>query len=270
MDLEYLEIKPKGVLSMFIDCIWWENFHEGNENQRAHYLVPDKSIELIFTSSIIQRTKNENKQATQNKSQICGIRTKPQVCVLDKSPAISVRFYPRSFYRLCQLDIKDTIDQSLTPEDVFGNSILQLDQLVLNAKSQSNRIELIEDYFKGYIEYSLKESDLLFELMISKIEQSNGTIPIRELSEEFSLSLKTIERKFNRHLGMPPKKYSRIVRFTNHYMKDRDPESIDGKLDFYDQAHFIREVKKFTGLSPESFNAKKIGIQRVVFRKTSY
>ena len=270
MDFEYHEIKPKGVISEFIDCIWWENFHEAKERPGHHYLVPDRSIELIFTYRTIERYKEEHKYPIKNKSQLCGIRTKPQVCVLDESPAISVRFYPHNFYRLCQVDIKDTIDQSLIPAVVFGSSIVILERDILKAKTQNVRIQLIEEYFNSYLENSTKEPDPKFEAMVSRLEQSNGTIPISDLSEEFNLSLKTIERKFNICLGITAKKYSRLVRFSNHYMNNDSSQGFEGKLDFYDQAHFIKEVKNFTGLTPETFDTKEIGIQRISFRKTSY
>lgn len=270
MDWNYQEIKLQGILSEFIDCVWWEYYHAENVGRANHYLVPDRSIELIFTCGTIERYNAEHKYPIKNKSQLCGIRTKPQVCVLDESPAISVRFYPQNFYRLCQVNMKETIDQSLVPSVVFGSSIVQLERDILKAKTQNARIQLIEKYFNAYLESSSKESDPTFEAMVSRIEQSNGTIPISDLSEEFNLSLKTIERKFSNCLGITAKKYSRLVRFTNHYMNNERSKGSEGKLDFYDQAHFIKEVKNFTGLAPETFNTKEIGIQRISFRKTSY
>lgn len=270
MDWAYQEVKPKGTLSEYIECIWWENFHEGNENQRHHYLIPDKSIELIFTSSIVQRFKQEQKQATQNRSQVCGIRTIPQICVLNESPIIGVRFFPRTFYNLCQVDIRNTIDNCLVPSEIFGESIIALEQDIYKSLSQNDRIRLIENYFENYIEKNSKERDLYFENLISLIEQSKGLSLISDLAQEVELSLKTVERKFKQKLGITPKMYSRLVRFTNHFMKNTTSEEYTGKLDFYDQAHFIKEVRNFTGLSPEKLNAMNLGIQDKIFRKNSY
>ncbi|CAG5080547.1 helix-turn-helix domain-containing protein [Parvicella tangerina] len=270
MEWEYQEVKPKGTLSEYIECIWWENFHEGSKSQRHHYLVPDKSIELIFTSSTIQRFKQEQKKATQNKSQVCGIRTIPQICVLNESPIIGVRFLPRTFYSLCQVDIRNTVDNCLVPSEIFGESIITLEQDIYKSPSQNNRIKLIENYFENYIEKNSKERDPHFEELISLIEQSKGLSLISDLAQKVELSLKTTERKFKQKLGVTPKMYSRLVRFTSYFMKNATSGEYIGRFDFYDQAHFIKEVKNFTGLSPEKLNAMKLGIQDKIFRKNSY
>lgn len=85
----------------------------------------------------------------------------------------------------------------------------------------------------------------LFELIYS----SNGSLSVKELSEKVFWSSRQINRYFNEHFGIPLKAYCNIVRF-----KESLPHITEGKffpeLNFTDQNHFIKEVKRFSGVVP--------------------
>ena len=70
---------------------------------------------------------------------------------------------------------------------------------------------------------------------------------------------------FNRYVGTSPKGYLRLSRFQstlNHLLKaDQVPLTrLAQDLDFYDQPHFIRDFKAFTGASPSRFLREKKAI----------
>ena len=67
-----------------------------------------------------------------------------------------------------------------------------------------------------------------------------------------------MERKFISVVGMSPKQLSRIVRMqsTLKMLEQKNFASLTSlahENGYYDQAHFIKDFKEFTGMSPKLF-----------------
>ncbi|WP_409017658.1 helix-turn-helix domain-containing protein [Chryseobacterium sp. 2987] len=58
-----------------------------------------------------------------------------------------------------------------------------------------------------------------------------------------------MNRYFHKWLGVTLKSYLNIIRFSNS-LKQLKNGDFYPQLDYADQSHFIREVKKFTGVKP--------------------
>lgn len=91
------------------------------------------------------------------------------------------------------------------------------------------------------------EPHILLKNYIEKmwVFQSSGKMPVEDM-------------KFNDKLGVSPKNLSSIIRFKQYYQAliNDDVKSFS-KNDFYelyyDQSHFIKNLKRFTGLPPSKF-----------------
>ena len=59
-------------------------------------------------------------------------------------------------------------------------------------------------------------------------------------------------RLYQQQIGLAPKQVARIVRFQQalHELRTADEVSLEG---YYDQAHFIREFRAFTGMTPTAY-----------------
>jgi AraC-like DNA-binding protein len=92
---------------------------------------------------------------------------------------------------------------------------------------------------------------------IKDIELTGGNITLDALCSKSKLSSKQLERLFIIHVGLTPKKFTRIVRFF-HIHRKLSHEGIANlcykvlQHGYYDQAHFNREYKLLTGLTPTS------------------
>lgn len=270
MNWDYQEVKLKGLASEYIDCVWWENYSDVNAQSFKHLLIPDNTIELIFTKAEIKREFPSIQDGNSRKSQLSGLRTIPQICTVYESPALGIRFRPQKFYRLCQVDIYKTINNSLDPVACFGSPISRLETELFNLTSQQERINLVESFFNSYIESELRENDTIFEKIISHMELCNGNCTIKEFPVLFNTSASTIERKFKRNLGLSPKKYANLIRFVNQFLSRKETFESFGEntgFNFYDQSHFIKEFSKFSGLTPKQLAKLNLGIQEAFFRK---
>jgi AraC-like DNA-binding protein len=78
------------------------------------------------------------------------------------------------------------------------------------------------------------------------------------MAREAGVSHKHLIALFERNFGIGPKPYARVVRFNAlvAYL-NRHPEAewadVVYRFGYYDHAHFARELRRFTGVSPTEF-----------------
>lgn len=90
--------------------------------------------------------------------------------------------------------------------------------------------------------------------MIQMIYLSKGLLNIKEACATLNQSYKSMQRLFHQYVGVPPKLFARMIRFNFSIVIGMtegnnltDTAYLSG---YYDQNHFIKEVKSFTGMSP--------------------
>ena len=100
-------------------------------------------------------------------------------------------------------------------------------------------------------------------LAINRIDDSKGTINIKDLSSLVCLSDKQFNRIFADYVGINPKNFLRIIRYQSVLLKLQNSNIKDTKaVDFvylvydcgyYDQSHLINNFKEFTGYTPKEY-----------------
>lgn len=91
-------------------------------------------------------------------------------------------------------------------------------------------------------EHKLKLSELLY----------NKTVDISPamISDQINWSNRQINRYLNKQIGVPLKKYLNILKCHDAFFDIIQGEFYPSK-NYFDQSHFIREVKKYTGETPK-------------------
>lgn len=100
--------------------------------------------------------------------------------------------------------------------------------------------------------------------MITRILETEGSLPIARLAEELSYSERHVNRLFLHCLGFGPKLFCKQVRFQSTLekltkMPDRKIAPLLAQTGYSDQAHFQREFKEFTGLTPKQYLRRLYG-----------
>lgn len=265
----YREQQPRGPLAKYIDCIWTEDFYKVGRNKN-HHIVPDHSVELIFSKASMARDLGDGAGKQQMQSHLVGLKTRPQLVSFDESPVIGVRFRPHGLYPFLKGSVRNTIDHCLLPETAFGKGINRLEEQVLEAQSFEERFAFIVDFFTSELNRVGFYEDPLFDELQEVLELSAGSVPIHKLSLKFGVSVKTVERRFLTYMGITPKKYALSLRVIEALKSSRvnKTESLvftAHQFGFFDQAHFIKEVKKYTGLLPKDFVKRDMGVQLPIY-----
>jgi len=77
------------------------------------------------------------------------------------------------------------------------------------------------------------------------------------LASRACLSIRQFERVFKQRIGLPPKHFSRLVRFAHAWtIKEQQPDiswtKIAYECGYFDQMHLIRDFQEFAGVNPSS------------------
>lgn len=139
---------------------------------------------------------------------------------------------------------------------MLRSELLSLEEQLCEAKEDEQRISAVEHFLIGRM--TNDQPDKLVLAALATIHKEKGDIRISELAKRLHTSQSPLEKRFRQVVGTSPKKFASIVRFKNviqHYKSSTSLTELGYEAGFYDQAHFIKEFKTFTGNTPEEFFA---------------
>lgn len=98
----------------------------------------------------------------------------------------------------------------------------------------------------------------------------NEQLAIDELSHKMNVNRRQLERKFSSVIGLSPKQLSKIIRLQSTLkmlLKDEftSLSALAYEGNYYDQAHFIKDFKEFTGLTPKEFYADNLKMSSLFY-----
>lgn len=137
--------------------------------------------------------------------------------------------------------------------DGFKDTDFLEEQLAVQPSHEA-RIALIEDFLLERV--GEKNADNMVLAAIKKIQNAGGQLRIRELAASLHVSQDVFEKRFRRVAGLSAKQFSYIVKMKSVVERGRSGQTLAQlALDagYFDQPHFNKDFKLFTGLTPTEF-----------------
>ncbi|EAQ99742.1 hypothetical protein FB2170_07299 [Maribacter sp. HTCC2170] len=134
--------------------------------------------------------------------------------------------------------------------------IKQLDLKYLNADNfnLSDFATLVKQWETELLKIKVQKEIPGSKLRLSQLlDKMNGDISTAEVSNQIYWTNRQINRYLNKYLGVSLKKYLNIQKCYQAYLHIRDGNFYPEK-GYFDQPHFIREIKKHTGETPKSLH----------------
>jgi AraC-like DNA-binding protein len=148
----------------------------------------------------------------------------------------------------------DCIDKRVDCRDIFPKyTIEEIEDNLSDMATAKERIRYIEETLLSLL--NTANNDLLIQKACMDLTASNGNYRVRLLAKDLGLSERTFERRFISHIGVSPKRYSRVVRLRYSIFQRKTTPSwaeVAYAAGYYDQSHMIRDFQVFYGFSPES------------------
>ena len=229
--MNYMEIYPSNEISSFIKCFWK---YENRDSDIQYTIFPNGYFELFM---IFEKQKLESVF-------LSGLRTRPFEVYIPKGIVVSaIRFMLPAAEYILEREISSILDTTLSLEPYFWD-LKELEDL-----SFEDRTLEVFQKLAGVIKE--KEID---KKKLSLLEMAyNPDLTVKEISERIHWDRRKINRYFNTRYGLSLKTFLDIIRLRSSF--DALKEGVlYPDLSYYDQSHYIKEVKKYTGESPKKLS----------------
>ena len=168
---------------------------------------------------------------------------------------VLIFFTETGFSHFAPNPANELFNLSISLDDIFDKERTRnVEEKLFFASSDQQRIRIVEQFLLSLLKDC--RTDQLIVEAVKLIYQSSGTIRIKELNQKLCISQSPFEKRFRKVVGTSPKKFASIVRFNtvlNNLNTANSLLEICHDNNYFDQAHFIKDFKKFTGQTPENF-----------------
>lgn len=224
--------------------------------EQTYKVLPDISIVIGFQyKGKLSVLENKN-EIPLSRSGMTGLRNSYRI--FKNSPDIGtvlVFFKETGAATFFKQPLHEIFGESLSLDNfMLRSELLLLEEKLCEANSDKLRIDIIEQFLISKIVPA--NQDALVLAALSLIHKSKGNIRIKELMQQLHTSQSPLEKRFRKAVGASPKKFAAIVRLKNTIQQYTPGNSMTGlgyEAGFYDQSHFIKEFKTFTGDTPEHY-----------------
>ncbi|TWJ03183.1 AraC-like DNA-binding protein [Mucilaginibacter frigoritolerans] len=245
--MDYKIFPPPLHLKDLVQCFWTLESNPDESVPKDYYLMADSCPEIIFQY-------NEGFQSYS--AQSARIRFQHSIHgkfdVANKVGFFGVRLFPHAINQLLNIPADEVVNGVFDFSALFQQGGTDLADQVYSAINAPERIAHVASYLTK--KSSHHKVDPL-KYFVDKVLQSAGSVDIQAIQQESGLSVKQFERRFKAIAGFPPKYFARISRF--QAVKDSycsssfsTMTSLAYSCNYYDQSHFNREFKEFSGVQP--------------------
>lgn len=168
---------------------------------------------------------------------------------------VLVFFTETGFTHFASHPAHELFSLSVSLEDVFDRArVAEVEETLACVATDRQRVHIVEQFLLSQL--TDIAADALILEAVKLIYHSKGTIKIKELHEKLFISQSPFEKRFRKVVGTTAKKFASIVRF-NSVLEDLNGSKTLTEIcyenNFFDQAHFIKDFRQFTGDTPEHF-----------------
>ena len=255
------QIKPALILQPFISSYSLRQFNTGElVMPQPMHAVHEYYMTFFLKDKFGEVRDNSGNFQGKASNSLCTLFTESQGCAYYKGDYVlfCVQFKSNGIFAILGLPQKMLINAILPLGDILGdeNNLLLTEQL----QSSADIFEMARCMNSYLIKMLLCQKHKTYTGVIAKISdivlKNKGVVSMDALALYGCMSLRNFERRFIDEVGISPKLYARITRFYNALENKmlhpgKNWTDIVYENGYYDQSHFIKEVKLFSSKSPD-------------------
>jgi AraC-like DNA-binding protein len=257
--MNYQTFQPQTDLQSLVKC-YWSLEVPSEPNHHKQRIVPDGCMELIFIlGDDIKRYTSATEFIIQPRAFVVGQITEPFIIQPTNSVhCFATRFYPYGFANFITIPLEELENKETPIELLFGElQAKELEQQIIAAENNEQRVVIIETFLLNKL-HEKSTIDHIVKATIDTLLLTNGSEAIKTILKQDLSKRRQLERKFSKQVGLSPKQLGRVIRLQTalKILLNKKAESLTQiayESEYYDQAHFIKDFKEFTGINPKSF-----------------
>jgi AraC-like DNA-binding protein len=253
--------QPTKLLCPWIECFWNVELNTGTSIKKET-ILPNGKIEMIFALEGNYHVLNR-KAHKMNQAWLSGMHHEPlEIHYSGKSNLIGIRFYPHGIFPFLDIPIHETVNQVENLNSVWGGFQEEIYETLCMIKEPEKIYPALNHFLMRKISENKTNQHQIIGYIVRQIKTKPNQ-SIQELAISLGLSQRHLNRLFKDQTGINPKLMGQIFRFEKacsylHTHSEEDISNISSTLNFYDQSHFNREFKRFSGMTPLEYKKRAI------------
>lgn len=187
-----------------------------------------------------------------------------------KHTMLGIRFFTHSAAYFLDEEVWEFNNQVSDLRDLLGSSVRTLHSRLMDIPELTKRIELIENFLLNRLSIKERKShkvailgQIVKEMQTNRFSENIGAVACRH-----DITSRYLQKLFLQYIGITPKLYNKINRFQLSLKriakKEESLTSIAYDCGYFDQSHFIRDFKSFTGITPSDYSPESYPVSQVL------
>lgn len=273
-----IQIKPAIPLQPFVSCYTLRSFTTDNSGiLKPMFAAHESYMTFFLKGGYCELTDIYGSPISRISHAMVNLLTESQGYTYYKGSFLlfSVQFRVNGISAIFGIPQKLLVNHILSMEDIFPESNMLSEQMAEDIRIERITAIMDEYLLRKLLGQKLKNKTVSICAASDVILKNRGTVNIDKLAYVVNMSTRNFERCFKEEVGINPKLYARITRFFKAIEdKALNPHKswsdIVYEFNFYDQTHFIKEVKTFSLKTPEELFKNMAHVYEEYFSKVEY
>lgn len=257
--MEFKHFFPSPVLSAYVKHYYI--FESDSDTEFEDTVFPSGDMEAIFNlGEGTWESAVGNEYLKTPKIELWGQITKPlPIKSKGRHTMLGIKFFTHSAAYFFNDEIGVFNDHIFDLGDIIGSPVKTLHAQLLETKDQLKRIELVELFLLKRLTDNQKRSFKVDKVahILTSIKKNPAENNLGNIATKHGITSRYLHKLIYQHTGLSPTSFNKINRFQfslKLIAKNEMPlTSVAYSSGYFDQSHFIRDFKSFTGVTPSAY-----------------
>jgi AraC-like DNA-binding protein len=264
-------LEPSHGLSHLVECYWM--MRDDDATPRQQKIIPDGFTEIIFHFGDPYKVCLNNQWNIQPRLLLAGqIKKHFYLENTGSTDILGIKFKPTALSKLFGLHMGDLKHEIVDLKETLAKESEMLENEIRGTGSWEEKVAALDSCLLKVAGMNIAETNA--DRAVNMIFNMHGMISVTEICDAVNLGERQLENIFKRDVGLSPKLFCRVVRFRHIFDlaegKNANWSDLAYAAAFYDQSHFIRNFRDFTGENPTNYIFGEKNMANFFLRKNKW
>lgn len=264
----YHKYSPSLSLSPFIECyfVWEGDAGEAKEVQSP----PNGYTAMIFNFADPYWAYQRNAEAHPVPKCFASgqFTSNYHLQMRGKIGIVGIVFKASSMHNFFNWNMMEMVNQRVALERLMGKEAVNLYKAVLSKTTSELKIEVLNNFLMKHLKVAKSRVSIIDDA-IDIIDKNEGLVTIESVANQIKISRRYLEKRVLQKVGISPKLYARLRRFSILSNKIAHGNNIDWQdmvleSGYHDQSHLVKEFQEFNQMNPRDYHQKHLELIRFV------
>jgi AraC-like DNA-binding protein len=251
--LSFLRVAPSVDLADEVENFWFMRGVGPADMPDGHRILPDGRMEFVFQlGDPFRERRPDGTWRLQPHLLLIG-QMERRVDVKPGGPihTVGIHFRPAGAAAFVPGELGRFRNRIVPLAPALGEDLAPFVARLRRAKNAERSTDLLE----GFLRARRRDGDPAMATAAARLADGAGPLDLGGLARRFRISDRQFRRRFEAAVGLGPKRFARLVRFQRVFDQERAHDArawsrVALDCGYYDQAHFNRDFRAFSGVRP--------------------